>query len=529
MIRRIRGCRRRGFSLFLCVIMIFSLLVIRVAHIQNSSIKNVADMQFTRTVQLGNTRGYIYDRNYRPLVNENKTEKTVYISYMCNIGTENEIELHNGICMLSDSTDEEDSEYLKNFYTVERYSEEALCVHIIGYTDINSDGVSGIEKAYNRILKEADGSLSVSYKADASGYALPGGGLELEDNNYDSPAGLVLTIDKEIQSIAEKAIEASSITCGAVVVMDVNTFEILASVSVPSFDYGNLEASLNNSDRPFFNRVLGAYPVGSVFKPIIAVAALENSVSPESEFDCKGYYKTGSNTFRCYNGNVHGKEDLNSAIQNSCNSYFIDLALKTGKENVCETVSLFGFGKEIVLCSGLTADGGNFPAADEISSDSELANLSFGQGQLLASPVQIAAAYSVLANGGHYREPVILKELIDDTGNVYAYYKSETEYEVCSQKTCDTVNTCLYNNMLNGTGTTGAPSFVSSAGKTATAQTGIFDEEGKEQLCTWFAGFFPYEEPEYAVVVFNENGSIASEDCAPVFKEIADSIMLYVD
>lgn len=526
MLRVIKGYRLRAFCLFLCVIMIFTLLCIRVIFIQNSSAGYVADMQFNKTLLLGTTRGYIYDRNYVPLVNENKTEKTVYISNMCNIKNDKTPDMYNGICMLSDRIEAEDSAYIKNYYTMERYSDTSLCEHIIGYTDINNNGVSGIEKSYNRILKDANGSLNVSYNADASGYALPGGGLSLINDNYDSPAGIVLTIDKNIQMISENAINNSSIESGAVVVMDVNSFEILASVSVPAFDYNNLAASLKNPDRPFFNRVLGAYPVGSVFKPIIAASALENGIETDVGFECAGYYKTGNNVFKCYNSNIHGKEDLNKAIEKSCNSYFIDLALKTGKGNVCKTAELFGFGKEVRLCSGIIVDSGKFPSESEIVSDSDLANLGFGQGQLLASPVQIAAAYSVLANGGYYREPVILKELIDDTGKVYAYYKSEIGYEVCSVNTCDTINTCLYNNMLNGTGMTGAPAFVTSAGKTATAQTGIYDENGKEQLCTWFAGYFPFEEPKYAVVVFNENGSTASEDCAPVFKEIVDNIIL---
>lgn len=523
--RKIKGCRLRALCLFLSVIMMFTILSIRVAYIQNSTYRSVAEMQFNKAVLLGNTRGYIYDRSYNPLVNETKTEKTVYITNMCNISGTYETDFHNGICVLSQKIDAEDDNYLRNYYTVERYSENSLCRHIIGYTDINNKGVSGIEKSFDRILNEADGSLTVTYNADASGYALPGGGLELSDNNYDSPAGIVLTIDKCIQQITENAMESSLIKCGAAVVMDVNTFEILACVSIPTFDYNNLAESLDDMDRPFFNRVTGAYPVGSVFKPFVAAAAIENGTEISDSFECIGYYKTGNNIFNCYNSNIHGEEDLNKAIENSCNSYFIELALKTGKEKLCKTVSLFGFGKEIKLCSGIICDSGNLPSVDELVSDSDIANLSFGQGQLLATPVQIAAAYCVLANGGYYREPVILKELINDEGECYAYYKSETEYTVCSAKTCETVNTCLYNNMLNGTGTTGAPAFVSAAGKTATAQTGITDENGREQLCTWFAGFFPYEDPKYAVVVFNENGSTASEDCAPVFKEIADNII----
>ena len=121
----------------------------------------------------------------------------------------------------------------------------------------------------------------------------------------------------------------------------------------------------------------------------------------------------------------------------------------------------------------------------------------------------------------------MLKELIDDKGEVYGYYKSETEYNAISLKTCETVNTALYNNMLNGTGVNGNSSLTASAGKTATAQTGRYDENGKEILCTWFAGFFPYEEPLYSVVIFNENGSTASSDCAPVFKAVMEGIIKY--
>ena len=144
----------------------------------------------------------------------------------------------------------------------------------------------------------------------------------------------------------------------------------------------------------------------------------------------------------------------------------------------------------------------------------------------MITPVQLAAAYSVLANKGIYKEPSLMKELIDENKEAYAVYKSEITYRAVSESTCEIINSALYNNMLNGTGMNGASDIVTSAGKTATAQTGRYDSDGNEILCTWFAGFFPYETPEYAVVIMNENGSTASVDCAPVFKNIIEAVAL---
>ena len=234
----------------------------------------------------------------------------------------------------------------------------------------------------------------------------------------------------------------------------------------------------------------------------------------------------GAREFRCYNGNVHGGETLNEAIANSCNCYFIEQGLSVGAEGVINTCAAFGFGRRCELFPGDGSQKGNLPESEAIQSGAQLANLCFGQGELLVSPVQMAAAYSVFANGGVYYEPYILKELINDNGQVYGYFRPETEpYRVIGEADCRTIGRCLYNNMINGTGAGGRPANTSAAGKTATAQTGRYDADGAEQLCTWFAGYFPYTQPRYTVVVFNEKGRSAAVDCAPVFKEIAENIM----
>lgn len=513
--------KKRAVSLVLVVAVAFMSCMFRILTIQSSADAIVADMQFYRSINLSSSRGYIYDRNMKAIVNSDKNNKAVSIS---GINEDNE----KGVIISSEEyIDVISGDYVKNYYEILRYQQNNTLVHVTGYINSDGKGVSGIEKAFDRLLTEASGELKVRYGADASGRPLKGKGLELIDNNYDSPAGISLTIDGEIQKIAEEAIRNSEIECGAVVIMDVNTFEVIAMVSVPEYDPYNVEASLNDNSLPFLNRALNAYPAGSVFKPFVAAAALENGVSAYDVYECCGYIDIGSNTFGCFNRNVHGSEDLNCAIENSCNTYFIDMGIKTGAENIIETAKSFGFGTKTEFCSTIISSSGYLPEAQEISSDSQLANLCFGQGELLITPVQLAAAYAVFANGGNYKEPVLLKELIDDKGEVYGYYKSETEYNAISHKTCETVNTALYNNMLNGTGVNGNSSLTASAGKTATAQTGRYDENGKEILCTWFAGFFPYEEPLYSVVIFNENGSTASSDCAPVFKAVMEGIIKY--
>ena len=525
---------RRAEALFLAIVLMLASCLVKILSIQNSPIAYEAVDQSEKTVKLSETRGYIYDRNGLPLVNCEKKNSAVILVTPENkefvLKLTGEDNINNGICMITDSIqDIPESEYTKSYYTVSRYGENPLCSHIIGYVNSDGIGICGIEKAFDKILNDAGGELFLKYNASAQGNALAGSGIEVSGENFDSPAGIVLTIDKSIQRITEEALLKSEIRCGAAVVINTSTFEIEAICSIPCYDPNNVAVSLSDENLPFVNRAFSAFPVGSVFKPVVAAAALENGMNVSHQTECKGYIETGGNIFRCYNFNVHGKVDINLAVEKSCNCFFIETGLAAGAENLIKTAEKFGFGKENRFCSTLVGAGGNLPHFKSITSDSQLANLCFGQGELLATPVQIAAAYAVFANSGKYKTPVLLKALINDDGEEYAYYKNDEEKAVINRRTAGIINTCLYNNMLNGTGINGAPYNTASAGKTATAQTGRYDDSGNEILCTWFAGFFPFEEPLYAVVVMNEKGSTASEDCAPVFKKIAEGITEYLN
>lgn len=522
---------KRAIFVFGMICCGFCLILARIAFIASRGGQGSAVISTEKTVLLEKTRGYIYDRNMLPLVNaENKNGAAIITSpdtkKMFSSEKYDSIKTAGDGLFFYTETEKAipESDISVNIKIINRYSSLQPCVHIIGYTDASGHGVCGIEKSFDRIFAEAGGSISAGYSRDAFGRALLGEKLNIHDDNYDCPAGVVLTIDKRIQLIAEEAMRSSGIGKGACVIICPCTGELLAVVSLPEYDIFDLSASLDNVDSPFLNRALNAYPVGSVFKPFIAAAAIENGVAVNGDFECEGYYDANGTLFHCYNRNIHGKEGINEAICNSCNCYFIDVGIKTGAAELTEMCSRFGFGKENRLTSCIIGSAGALPENSALEPPAALANFCFGQGELLATPLQLCAAYSVFASGGIYNEPYITKYLVDENKKEYAYYAPENSYRVLDRGVCGVINNSLLLNMSEGTGKNGAPENVTAAGKTATAQTGKYDENGEEKLCTWFCGFFPFEKPEYCVCIFNEEGASASEDCAPVFKKIAEKI-----
>ena len=514
----------RPVVLLTAVLFLFSAVFYRLTAVsERYSYPASGNRQGERTAVISKSRGYIYDRNGVALVNtahENMVIRITDVSEETGSG----VTAAGNLQIRRTREKVAETNTCKNVATVKRYEGNPLCAHVIGYLDAQGQGVCGVERSFDRLLHEAEGTLSVRFSVNGLGHAIAGRGLQIRSDAYDNPAGVMLTIDAEVQRIAEAAIRRSSIETGAAVVLDVETAEILAMVSVPVFDVNELSASLHDERSPFLNRAVSAWPVGSVFKPIVAAAAASKGVGPDIPYTCEGGVDCGGMHFSCYRGVSHGETDLQHAICKSCNSYFIHLASLIGPQALVDKAKEFGFGKEIRLTGDIVNAAGVVPAAAALDSSAALANLSFGQGELLASPLQLAAAYAALANGGTYREPVLMKYLIDQEGEKYAYYLNEVEYPVLDGRTCEALGKALALNMLEGTGTAGRSDLVSSAGKTATAQTGRYPDGDTEQLCTWFCGWAPYESPRCAIVIFNENGSAASVDCAPVFRDIIEGL-----
>ena len=487
---------KRGALLYSFFAFLIGVIIIRLLSISIEYPVSVSTQKSTRKIILSSTRGFIYDRNMEPLVNENVFTDNYSIN--------------------SDSTIE--------IINTKRYSSNQLCSHIIGYINGDGEGISGIEKCYNDLLEIYSGEESITCSVNAFGSVI-GSAPDIKYDNYLSKGGIVLTIDKTIQRIAEESVNRSSINAGAVVITDVKTSRILACVSVPSFDNSDVGKSVTSDNSPLINRALTSYSVGSVFKPVVAAAALENGISPDTEYTCTGKIKIGDTYFNCHKKDGHGKVNMAEAISVSCNTYFINLTKEMDTKEIINMASGLGIGSRLEIADSMFTDSGCLPDAQSIT-PGEKANLSFGQGELMATPVHLAAVYSAIANKGVYTSPVLVSSQVDENMNEVMVAKPDPSRRVMSEKTAKIIMESLKKTVEEGSGEKAKPRTVSAAGKTATAQSGWY-RDGKEVNHAWFIGIFPVDNPKYVVVILNENGVSGSTDCAPVFKDIAELIIAY--
>ncbi len=525
--------KKRIVSALLVILISFLALSGKLFYISSNS-DFVSAQPHIRLRELGSKKGTIYDRNSKPLTN-NKTKTIICAKPTAEnavlIGNLKGKKYAKGTILkgyfTSFTTEKShkisENEDIKKIDTFERYG-DAVALHLIGYTDIDSKGVAGIEKYYQDEIDEYKGNISVAYSADALGRMLIGEDVEVRDNNYYSKGGIMLTIDKDIQIIVEKALKNGRIDKGAAVVLDVKTSAVLACASMPIYERTNIEKYLKSTDSPFLNRAFECFPVGSVFKPVTAAAALENDIKLK-EYYCKGYIEKSGNKFNCNKIEGHGKVDFDTAISLSCNPYFIELSTQTGAENLLNTAKELGFGKAINLGNGFLTAAGNLADIKELNSSAAIGNLGFGQGKLTASPLQIANCFAAIANSGIYNKPYIYKGSVDSNGNLTPNIQSSGK-KVLSKSTCQVIKKAMAKTTTEGTGKAAYTSLFDSCTKTATAQSGQYDENGVEIKYCWFVGFFPIENPQYVICILKENGSSGGTDGAPVFKEISENIYI---
>lgn len=390
-----------------------------------------------------------------------------------------------------------------------------LC-HAIGYTDNVGHGVSGLQYYYDELLYNEKGT-SAHFTVSGKGDVLSG----IEPYFISSPkaisSGVVTTLDIDIQSVAEQA--AVGLTAGAVLVADAKNGKIRAMVSMPQYDINAVEKSLDAENSPLINRSIMAFSVGSVFKPCVAAAAIECGMS-DFCFNCVGKTHIIDREFNCHKRDGHGLMDLRMALANSCNCYFYNFAIKIGGEKLYKMASSAGFGSEIEIAQNMSVASGSITARKKLTNDAFLANLSIGQGDLSASPVAMLQLYCAIANDGTYKTPSLIEKTINNGKG--ETYQASAPTRIMSEKTVRILRDCLVSVVTDGTGTDAAPTLCTAAGKTATAQTGRFNEKGVEITNSWFCGFFPAEEPRYVVIVMSDG--TAQKSTARIFSEIADGV-----
>lgn len=527
--------KRAAISFFLLMV-VFGMLIVNLSYIlmQNAS---VSDTVGTKSETVCISRGGIFDRNLKPLVNTDKSytcyalPSTDVLKKLEPYLTDDEIsdvykQMSEGKIVKFNSSHIFSENEIISVGTVKRYDRENLCRHLIGYLDGDGNGVAGLEKNYDNYLKMTGGQLKVSWSADAQNRILLGGKINVTESNYPDAGGIALTIDRDFQSVLQRIMNNSDIKTGAAVIMDSENSEILASCSLPSYDPMNVADYLNKENSPLINRANSAFSVGSVFKPFVAAAAIENGT--DTEHYCNGITYIGGKSFRCNNGVSHGKTTMETAMEQSCNTYFIKLGQDVGAQKLLSICDGLGLGKSFEYEDGVYSAKGNLPKEEDLTSPSDLANLSFGQGKLLATPWQMAASYSAIANGGIYHTPVLMNAILGENNEVIQRLQPDEGVRVISKETSKRLDEILRSVVENGTAKQGFTEKARGCGKTATAQSGWI-KDGREILHTWFCGYFTYNEKTYTVVIFKEDGTSGAKDCAPIFKTVTEEICNVID
>ncbi len=428
-----------------------------------------------------------------------------------------------------------------------------LAPHVLGYIGYDDDsrvGMAGLEQWGERYLAGVAGGRLTAWT--------PAGDLfGLIANKDPQPAlSLYTTLDRNLQVIVQDAIEEAYRTAektwaptaggASVVVLDVNTGDVLAMASYPSFDpnvlsnpdhplSGAIDDWLNNPLKPFLNRpTQGQYPPGSVFKVISTIAALESGIfQTDSSYTCTGVWdELGQESIRYdWLEGGHGPLTLLQGLTASCNPWFYHIGLRTGQLDpslLANYARMFGMGSDLGI--EIAEEPGLVPDPDwlwktrglEWALDNSV-NLAIGQGDLLVTPLQIAAAVAAIANGGTVYQP----HLVDRIGLIGEDPAVVIEPVVLNQVTVRPETLAAVREAMRGVivdsgigtaywrlGSLG----ISAAGKTGTAQSPMTTAYPH----AWFAGFVPYDEPQLAIVVMVENGGQGSSVAAPIFRRIVE-------
>ena len=514
------------FLFFFCICLFFRLFSLS-AGAGSQALKEVAANQRSYTLVADKTRGRIYDCNLKKLVNNDtsyKASAVASVESVAALGQVGKVDITQSTPFLLKLDKAVYSRHFTTIACVERYGENSLAPHIVGHLDGDGEGVYGIERALNDYLDENSGKLTISYTVDGLSRVLSSTTPVLKEENYDSPCGVVLTIDSDIQSIATE-VAKKYIKSGAVVVMEAGTGAIRASVSLPEFDQNDIAKDLNNPLYPFVNRAFSAHNVGSTFKLAVAALGLEYDYPTGYTYECKGWINVGGQVFTCQNHSLPMVMDMETALENSCNTYFIFLSKVLSANRLLPFAKTLRFGESTHFFDGYTSAAGTLPTLDDLINPAELANFGFGQGKFTATPVQIAAMIGMIANDGYIPYPYLIEGYTQNGETISQYVSHPTQSAVISKSTADKIKYYMTQVVKDGSVKNAMPEECGAGGKTASAQTGQLDENGKEIVDAWFSGFFPEDNPKYVIVVLNEGMSSGGNYAAPVFKEIADKII----
>ena len=409
------------------------------------------------------------------------------------------------------------------------YPNSYLAGQILGFTDIDSKGIEGIEYYHDDFLAGTPGKIIV--QKDARGKEIISNSVVVEESK--TGFDIFLTIDSQIQYIVEKelkeGVEKSSADKGIAVLMKSETGELLAMASYPFFDPNKIDRNSqeNRKNLPMWY----SFEPGSIMKGFLAAAALEEKkVTSSSRFDCEnGRRKVGSSIIN----DVHpyGILSLPEIVKVSSNICASKIAETLGKDMLHKHLKGFGFGEKTGIdlpgeSSGRLRNSKDWGAIG-------LATISFGQG-ISVTALQLAAALSAIANGGYLMRPYVIEKITDLNGRVIQEKKPEVIRRVISYDTAEEVTKILEGVMTKGgTGNRASIQGYRSAGKTGTAQVPNPETGGyfSDRHIASFIGFAPADDPEMTLVVAVENPKTSPYGgvvAAPIFKGIMEKVLFYL-
>jgi cell division protein FtsI (penicillin-binding protein 3) len=414
------------------------------------------------------------------------------------------------------------------------YTNKGLAGHLLGFVGVDSDGLSGLELKYNASLKNV--FQRISWGKDARGQRLC---VEESVTNRDTEGSysLILTIDSRIQHIVEvqlaKAREETGAKRGIVVVMDPKTGEILAMACEPGFNptvFNKYSGAMRK------NRVItDCFDPGSIFKPFVIAAALDEGVIEETElFNCEnGRYVVGRRIIR----EAHGKkyEDLTARdiLKYSSNIGSAKIAAQLGKERLYAAAGKFGFGSKTAI--DLPGEATGIIRTPETWTEVDLATIGFGQG-ISVTAIQMITAMSAIANQGVLMQPHVVRGIVDKKGQVVSEFVPTEVRRAIAPLTAQMVTSYLTDvvEAEDGTGKNARISNTAVAGKTGTAQKFDF-EKGRyssQKVTASFVGFLPANDPQMAILVVLDEPEVkrwGGQAAAPVFRSISEQVLRCFD
>lgn len=405
-----------------------------------------------------------------------------------------------------------------------------LASHVLGFTGIDNQGLTGIELKYDKYLSGIRGS--VTYLADAAGRLMPN-----SSEKYHPPRDgmtLQLTIDKHIQAIMERELDQAMLEHKPQhiigIAMDPKTGEILAMASRPDYEPANYQqypSEIYNRNLPIWM----TYEPGSTFKIITLAAALEEGKIDlhHDHFYDPGWIEVGGAHLRCWKRGGHGSQTFLEVVQNSCNPGFVVLGQMLGKETLFDYIKKFGFGTKTGI-DLLGEENGILFNLDRVG-PVELATTSFGQG-VSVTPIQQVAAVAAAVNGGYLYKPYVAKAWLDPvTGKVVEETKPTVVRQVISEQTSKLVREALESVVALGTGRNAFIDGYRVGGKTGTAQKVKDGVYAADEHIVSFIAVAPADDPEvviYIAVDDPEGIQFGGLVAAPIVRNIMEDTLVYM-